>query len=156
VIRVAIEYDWVGDADVDTETLRAFITSGTEGEQHPDGTVFLDGMYIMARAVTADDVNPDITLLGFDERFTATFRFANLADAATSEHNTALMVHVLIAFAQRYGGNGVLLYNGEEAVLQYGKDGIVFDAEWEDWTENREVAPLLNQFASRVLPQPLL
>jgi len=153
---VANEYDWVGDVDVDTPELRAFITTATAGEQHPDGTVFLDGMYVMAKAVPADNVNPDIRLFGFDERFTATFRFANLADPATRAHNTALMVHVLIAFAQSYGGSGVLLYNGEEAVLQYGKDGIVFDAEWEDWTENGEVAPLLNQFASRVLPQPLL
>jgi hypothetical protein len=66
------------------------------------------------------------------------------------------MVHVLIAFAQSRDGTGVLLHNGERAVLQYGKDGVVFDADWEDWTENGEVAPLLTQFASRTLPQPLL
>ena len=33
---------------------------------------------------------------------------------------------------------------------------ITFGAEWEDWAENPEVAPLLTQFPSRVLPQPLL
>ena len=153
---MALEYDWSGDADVDTAALRTFITTAAGGYQHPDGTVFLDGMYVMARAESEEDVNPAMALFGFDERFTATFRFANLADAATRDHNTALMVHVVIAFAQRHSGSGVLLHNGERAVLQYGRDGIVFDADWEDWTENGEVAPLLAQFASRVLPQPLL
>jgi hypothetical protein len=95
-------------------------------------------------------------LFGFVERFRATFRFSNRASAATTEHNIALMVHTVIAFAQRYGGSGVLLFNAEEAVLQYGADGIVFASDWADWTENGEVAPLVAQFASRVLPQPLL
>jgi hypothetical protein len=153
---VAIEYDWSGDADVDIATLRAFIATATGGEQHPDGTVFLDGMYVMARTPSGDDVNSAIALFGFDERFSATFRFSNGADTATTERNTALMVHVLIAFAQSHGGSGVLLFNGEEAVLQYGKEGIAFASDWEDWSENSEVAPLLTQFGSRVLPQPLL
>ncbi|WP_203721084.1 SitI3 family protein, partial [Paractinoplanes brasiliensis] len=114
------------------------------------------GMYVTASADSADDVNEAMKLFGFEDRFWATFRFANLADEATSDHNTTLMVHVLIAFAQTHGGSGVLLHNGERAVLQYGKEGIVFDAGWEDWTENSEIAPLLTQFASRTLPQPLL
>jgi hypothetical protein len=153
---VAIEFDWYGDADVDTATLRALVTAMTNGEQGPDGTVFLDGMYVMGRAVSGEDVNPAIALFGFAGRFSMTFRFANLADAPAAERNTALMVHVLIAFAQRYGGSGVLLFNGDEAVLQYGEGGVTFAADWEDWTENAEVAPLVAQFGSRVLPQPLL
>ena len=155
-MTVALEYDWSGDADVDSATLRAFITSATGGDQHADGTVFLDGMYITARTVTGDDVNRAITLFGWEERFSATFRLANLATEETTEHNIALMAHVLIAFAQRYGGNGVLLYNGDEAVLRYGEDGIVFSTDWDDWAENDETAPLLAQFASGALPQPLL
>ena len=153
---MAVEFDWIGDADVDTASLRAFIATATGGDQHADGTVFLDGMYVMAGVTPEEDLDPDTMVFGFDERFSATFRFANLATKPTRDHNTALMVHVLIAFAQSYGGNGVLLFNGEQAVLQYGEDGVIFDAEWEDWTENAEVAPLLNQFTSRTLPQPLL
>src|SRR3954462_10402614 len=154
--RVALEYDWYGDAYVDTEGLRAFIATVTGGDRHPDGTVFLGGMYVMAEAESDDDINPVMALFGFDERFTATFRFANLATESARAHNTALMAHVLIAFAQTRGGNGVLLHNGDRAVRRYGKGGIVFGAEGEDWRGHGEVAPLLNQFASRVLPQPLL
>jgi len=153
---MAIEYDWRGSADIDTSTLRDFIATAVGGAQQPDGTVFREGLQVFARGVSGDDVDSTTALFGFDERFAATFRFANLATAATTEHNTALMVHVLIVFAQSHGGKGVLLFNGEEAVLEYGDDGIVFASDWEDWSENSEVAPLLTQFASRVLPQPLL
>jgi hypothetical protein len=66
------------------------------------------------------------------------------------------MVHTLIAFASQYEGRGVLLFNGETAVLQYADGDVVLDAEWEEWPDNSEVAPLLNQFTTRVLPQPLL
>lgn len=154
-MRVALEYDWSGDTEVGTAELRAFIATATGGRQAPDGAVLLEGMSVTARD-SRDDPNEAMKLFGFEDRFWATFRFANRADQATSDHNTALMAHVLIAFAQTRGGNGVLLHNGERAVLQYGADGIIFDADWEDWTENGEVAPLLTQFTSRKLPQPLL
>jgi hypothetical protein len=111
---------------------------------------------IKARALPEDERNPALRLFGLGELFTVTFRFENLAEPETSERNSALMAHTLIAFAQRYGGGGVLLFNGERAVLQYGAEGVVFDSDWEDWAENPETAPLLAQFPSRVLDQPLL
>jgi hypothetical protein len=151
---MALEFVWHGDKDVGTEKLRTFIAATTGGTKHSDGTVFLDGMYVMARA--SSDEDDVVALFGFEERFSVTFRFSNLADRATAEHNTAVMVHVVIAFAQSCGGSGVLLVNGETNVLQYGADGIVFDSSWEEWTDNGETAPLLTQFASRVLSQPLL
>ncbi|NMO54827.1 hypothetical protein HH310_27040 [Actinoplanes sp. TBRC 11911] len=153
---MALEYDWSGDTAIDTPALRSFIATATGGQPAPDGTIFLNGMYVMANLDSEDDANEAMRLFGFEDRFWVTFRFANLADETTKTHNTALMVHVLIAFAQSHSGSGVLLHNGERAVLQYGKDGLIFDADWEDWTENPEVAPLLTQFASRTLPQPLL
>jgi hypothetical protein len=152
---VATEFDWYGDADVDIATLRAFVVAAIGGRQYLDGTVHRDGMYVMPTVGSEDD-DEVIPLFGFEERLSATFRFANLADATTTEHNMALMVHLIIAFAQSHGGSGVLLYNGERAVLQYGKDGVVFDSDWADWTDNPEVAPLLGQFTSRQLVQPLL
>jgi hypothetical protein len=154
---VANEYDWDGDADVDIATLRAFVAAATGGEQLPDdGVVYRDGLYVMGGTVSGDEVNPALALFGLDQRFRLTFRFHNLAEPETTEHNTALMTHTLIAFAQRHGGQGVLLFNGERAVLQYGAEGVVFDSDWEDWAENPETAPLLTQFPSRVLDQPLL
>jgi hypothetical protein len=153
---MADEYTWHGDADLDTSDLRTFITAATGGEQHQDGTIFLMGMYITASHVAGDDINPVIGLFGFDGRFRATFRYSARADEATTAHAVALMVHTVVAFWNRYGGHGVLLFNGEIAVLQYGDGEMILDAEWEDWFDNSEVAPLRTQFASRVLAQPLL
>lgn len=153
---MAIEYDWYGDAEIDTPSLRAFIVTATAGEQHEDGTVFLPGMYVTGGHVEPDDANPAIALFGFEDRFRGTFRLSKQADEPAQQHAEALMAHTLIAFATQVGGHGVLLFNGEENVLQYGDGAVTFGAEWEEWAENPETAPLLTQFPSRILPQPLL
>jgi hypothetical protein len=153
---MADEYTWYGDAALDARGLRDFIATSTGGVQHRDGTIFLPGMYVTARPAAGDEVNPAVRLFGFDHRFTATFRVSSRVDEATARHAEALMVHTLIAFSTRYGGHGVLLFNGETAVLQYADHGVVLAADWEGWSENGEIAPLLTQFASQVLPQPLL
>jgi hypothetical protein len=152
---MATEYTWHGDVDVDTPSLRAFIAAATAGEQHEDGTVFLHGMYVMASHVQPEDANPAMSLFGFEDRFRATFRLSPPVDEQTTWHVEALMAHTVIAFAAKAGGNGVLLFNGEQAVIQYVGGVVVFDADWE-WDENPETAPLLSQFPSRILPQPLL
>jgi hypothetical protein len=153
---MADEYDWRGDAAVDASELRQFVADATGGELHDDGTIFLPGMYVSARQAVGNDANPAMRLFGFDDRFGVTFRFSSRADPATTEHAASLMVHAVIAFAARHGGRGVLLFNGELAVLQYEHGDVVFDADWDDWSENKEIAPLKSRFAMRVLPQPLL
>ena len=153
---MADEFTWYGDADLDTADLRSFVATITGGEQHADGTIFLPGMYVTARHVTGDDVNPAVRLFGFDHRFTVEFRLSARADDTTTKHNAALMAHALIAFSSQHSGRGVLLFNGEDAVLEYSDGDVVFAADWEDWSENNEVAPLLSQYPSRLLQQPLL
>lgn len=153
---MALEYDWYGDTDLDTATLRDFITTATGGEQHPDGTIFTPGMYVMARPVAGDEVDEAIRLFGFDDRFAATFRFSSTADEETTNRAAARMAHTVIDFAAAHGGHGVLLFNGETVVLRYGDGEVVLNAGWEDWSDNDQTAPLLDRFPSRVLPQPLL
>ncbi|WP_067497488.1 SitI3 family protein [Actinoplanes sp. TFC3] len=153
---MAEEYDWRGDTAVDVSDLRRFIAAATGGELRDDDTIFLPGMYVTSRQPAGDEVNPAMRLFGFDDRFSATFRFSSRVDQKTSAHAASLMVHAVIAFALQREGRGVLLFNGETAVLQYDGSDVVLDAEWEDWSENSEIAPLLTQFATQVLPQPLL
>jgi hypothetical protein len=154
---MAIEYDWYGDAGIDSDALRAFIATATGGHQNAEGTVFVTGMYVMASHTAGEDErNPAIALFGFEDRFSATFRLSPQIDDETTAHVEALMAHTLIAFATQVGGHGVLLFNGEDNVLQYGDGEVTFGAEWDEWAENPETAPLLTRFPSRVLPQPLL
>jgi hypothetical protein len=153
---MAIEYSLASEADVDTQDLQDFMVAAIGGEKGPDGTVFRDGMYVMAHRLAEGEENSAMQLFGIQHRVSATFRLANLADEATRNHNTALMVGAVLAFFHRYAGRGVLLFNGEVAILQRLTGEIVFDREWEDWFENDEVTPLLDGYPIRPLPQPLL
>jgi hypothetical protein len=92
-------------------------------------------------------------LFGFQHRITATFHFSDLADDATDERNTALMVRSVIDLVRRYACCGVLLFNGELAIAQWTPGEIVFDADWEPWLR---MDSLLAGHARRRLPQPLL
>ena len=65
-------------------------------------------MYVTAYWEPDEERNPAIRLFGFEPRITATFRFANLADEPTRDHNAGLMVASLLAFFERYGGSSVL------------------------------------------------
>jgi hypothetical protein len=151
---MALEFIWYGDTEISNDALRGFLANATGGTLQPDGDVATEDFSAFGRRTTGDDVNPSVILFGFDQRFRVTFRFANLAAPATTDRNLAVMASTVISFAQQHQGNGVLLFNGDEAVLMYGPGGIEFGSEWDDWTDNAETAPLLSQFPSRPLPQP--
>lgn len=153
---MALEYVMHGDADLSSAELRAFYAAAIEGELSPDGTVFRPGMYVMARRVKPEEENPMTQLLGFEHRINATYRFRNLSEPAEQDHNTIVMASSILSLADRYGGRGVLLFNGERVVLQWDPDEVVFDSEWEDWSEIEEAFPLVAAHQLRPLPQPLL
>ena len=153
---MALEFDLQSDADIDSPELRAFLAGAVEGDLGPDGTVFRPGMYVMSRHVAPGDEDSTTRLFGFQHRINATFRFANLAAEAERDHNTAIMIRSVLALAERFGGHGVLLFNGELAVVQWTPEEVVFDSEWEEWSELDEVKPLLAGHALRPLPQPLM
>lgn len=56
----------------------------------------------------------------------------------------------------RYDGAGVLLFNGEEVVLQRLNGGVVVDSKWEDLADIPELAALVAALQVTPLPQPLL
>jgi hypothetical protein len=66
------------------------------------------------------------------------------------------MVEAVLAFFDAYPGRGVLLFNGEEAILQRLGDGIEFGSDWDDWLELPEVTPIVARHSLRRLGQPLL
>jgi hypothetical protein len=155
---MAVEYYLESDTQADIVEIRAFLEAALDGDPSPDGTVFCQGMYVMTSRIPPDEERSMTELTGFTHRITVTFRFANLAAPDVRDRNTALMVKSVISFSERFGGNGLLLFNGEQAVAQWAPDGIgiVFDSGWEEWTEVAAVIPLLAGHTMRTLPQPFL
>ena len=153
---MAIEYDLSSDADIDGADLVAFFETAVEGKTGQDGTVFRDGMSVTARRVPDGDEDSTSQLFGFDERSRATFRFHNLAPEATREHNKAVMVRAVLAFFERFECCGVLLFNGEVAVVQRLSGGTVITDDWREWLDGDEVAALVAAHQVGRLPQPLL
>jgi hypothetical protein len=156
VITVATEYTLQSDADLTIDSLRTFFESAIDGDAGTDGTVFRPALYVMASRVADDERDETTELFGFTDRVFVTFRFANLAEVATRDQNIAVMVSAVLAFHKRFGGRGVLLFNGEVAVIQWEDADLIFSSDWEDWFEVEPVIPLVAGRRVERLPQPLL
>ncbi|MEV6302200.1 SitI3 family protein [Actinoplanes sp. NPDC051861] len=153
---MAIEYTLRGDAHADLDQLTSFFTEAIEGRLGPDKTVFRDGMYVTAYPVPDGEGHETTRLLGFQHRITAVYHFSNLADQATHDHNVAVMIRSVLAFFDRFGGHGALLFNGEEVTIQRLTNEIIFNSDWDDWTGVDALTSLIAPHSSRPLPQPLL
>jgi hypothetical protein len=153
---MAIEYTLQSDADLTSGELHSFFASAVGGDTGIDGTVFRPGMYVVAFRPPDDERDETTRLFGFEHRITVTFRYANLAGSTTDDQNTAAMVSAVLGFHGHFNDHGVLLFNGDVAVIQWSPDGIVFDSEWEDWFEVEPVIPLVTGHRIQRLAQPLL
>jgi hypothetical protein len=72
------------------------------------------------------------------------------------DRNAARMVEAVLSFFGQFGRRGVLLFNGEVAVIQSLDDGLVVSDEWEEWLDGEETAGLLAGRPVRSIPQPYL
>jgi hypothetical protein len=148
---MAIEYTYYGAADLDTDGLRSVVVATLGATVSPDGSMFREGLWVNAYQVGPADVATAPRLFGFEHRVTVTFRFSSI-HRDLEQHNTALMVGVVLALSD---ADGVLLFNGEEAVIQTSGGEAIFAAGWEDWDEP-EVAALTRDHRVAPLAQPLL
>jgi hypothetical protein len=153
---VSLFFTFYGEADVSTDDLLRLIVAVVGGSPRGRDTVFVPGMNVTAHRVDEGEEDSTGQHFGFLERITATFNFENLSSEEVSEHNTALMVAAVLAIFDRYPGRGVLLFNGERAVLGRLSDEVVFDSDWDDWLEMGEVLPLVAANETRKLLQPLM
>jgi hypothetical protein len=148
---MALEYTYYGAADLDTDSLRSVVAAALGATLSADGSMFREGLWVNAYRVEATDVATAPRLFGFEHRVTITFRFSSRHREAEM-HNTALMVGVVLRLSD---ADGVLLFNGEEAVIQASGGEVIFAADWEDW-EEPEVAALTRGHRVATLEQPLL
>ena len=153
---MSLFFTFYGEADVPTDDLLQLIVAAVGGSRGDHDTVFVPGMNVTAHRVDEDEDDSTGRYFGFRERITATFTFDNLSSEAATEHNTALMAVAVLAIFDRCPGRGVLLFNGERAVLGRLSDVVVFDSDWDDWAEMSEVLPLVAANELGKLPQPLI
>lgn len=148
---MAIEYTYYGAADLHTDSLRSTVAATLGATLSPDGSMTRDGLWVVAYRVENDDVARAAALFGFAHRVTVDFRLSSTRRDLEPQ-NTALMVGVVLSLS---GSDGVLLFNGEEAVMQTTAGEVTFAAGWADWDDMPEVAALRRDHKIAPLPQPL-
>lgn len=152
---MALEYTCYSAADLGTDELRSLLATAVGGVLTADGTVVREGLSVDAWRETPGEEASAPHLFGFVHRITVLFRLWNNMRPEVEEHNTALMIVAVLRILDRREADSVLLFNGEEAVLQAVDGDVVFDAEREEW-EFPETAALLKGRRVERLPQPLL
>jgi hypothetical protein len=152
---MALEYTYYSAARLTTVELRSLVASWLAGSLMPDGEIVREGLRAFAHGTEADEEAAAPALFGFSHGVAVRFRFAaNREDLR--EHNTALMVGVVLAIADRTRADSVLLFNGEEAILQVTGGEVIFSDDWEDWEGAPEAVALKAGHRVGHLAQPLL
>jgi hypothetical protein len=150
---MAIEYTYYSAVEQDSASLRARVGSTLDARLSPDdGSVVREGLWAVAYRVEPGDEATAPGRFGFPHRATVSFRLSS-THRELEEHNTALMVGTVLSLA---AGDGVLLFNGEEAVIRISGGEVTFAAGWEDWDDMPEVVALRREHPVAPLAQPLL
>jgi hypothetical protein len=150
-----MEYRFYGSADVSTGELMSFFADVTGGFI-TDNYVRRDFLDITPYREESGEEASAPALFGFVHRVTMAFRISNRADADQRDEAVVLMVRTVLQFFDRYPGEGVLLFNGEQVVLQRLNGGVVVDSKWEELADIPELAALVAGLEVAPLPQPLL
>ena len=150
---MALEYVLYGAADLTTSELRSLLHSAVGGTIAADGTIERDDLSIAGWRETPDEEADTEQPFGFRDRVTVFFRFDKRPEA--QDHATAVMIHAVLSLLERTGGDSVLLFNGEDAVLRTVNGQAIFDADRDEW-DYPEAAALREGHRVARLPQPLL
>ncbi|MFB9239345.1 SitI3 family protein [Plantactinospora siamensis] len=153
---MAIEHDLYGEADLSDSEFVSFIATSVDGKIFDEGLIKARSMDVIAYRVSEDDEMSAADNFGFRPRVTATFRFHNLASSEERGLAQIVMYRTVLEFFERFSGRGVLLFNGEEVTIQKLGEEIEINSGWEEWTDNEALQSLINGYAFRPLPQPLL
>jgi len=160
---MAVEYRLYSAADLSGDALASFMADalgGTVIDDSPDHgglrRVVRDGLDVTAYRVIPGDEAYAAGVFNFPHRITAAFRFSNRASEQVRAVNVVLMVRAVLSLFDAYPGDGVLLFNGEEVVLQKLSGQVSLNSDWEEWADIPELRPLGEGRDIRPLPQPLL
>jgi hypothetical protein len=153
---VGTDYELLGEADLSHDGFYSFIQAAVDGRPTESNFMIAEGMGVYAERTTSGDERSAADRFGFTHRVSATFRLSSHASEEVLAQAEVVMYRTVIEFFERFPGRGVLLYNGEEVTIQKLDNGIEINSDWEEWTDNPGLQPLINGYPYRPLPQPLL
>jgi len=91
--------------------------------------------------------------IGFRAKISVTFGIRDLASLPERDAAWETMLHLVIAFAQRYPAEAVLLFDGAEVLMRCRDGEIVFDTS-EYFEEDPNLAAIVSQHRQETLDQP--
>jgi len=153
---MATEYKLYSAAELSTDEIVTYLTNALDASGTPGGYLERDGLQVTAYAVPATEAVTAASVFGFNHRVTATFRFDGLSAEAVRTANTVLMVRAVLALFGEYRADGVLLFNGEEVVVQRLNGEVSLNGDWEDFAEIEDLKRIATMYPLRTVPQPLL
>ncbi|WP_328459371.1 SitI3 family protein [Actinoplanes sp. NBC_00393] len=139
---MAIEYTYYGAAALGTEALQNLLFTAIGGQPAAHGWLVHDGLTIAPFHVDPGEEAIAAKRLGFAHRVTVCFRFPS-AHMGLQAPNIALMVRAVLSIFEQTGADGVLLFNGEEAVLRCVDGEVLASADWQAWEGFAEVTELM-------------
>jgi hypothetical protein len=154
---MADEFDFHGSAAVEPQQLADFLMPLLGAEMADSRFLRRDRLHVSLLPMeSTEEQDPIASLLGFTHRITVTFRFFPSEDQKLYHGNIRAMIEAVLAVLSHFGGDGVLMFNGEYMLIE-GLDGsVTFDSEWDGLREVPELATIAHRYGLRRLPQPLL
>ena len=93
--------------------------------------------------------------IGFRPRLAVTFRFSGTAEYGERLVGWQVMLNAVIAFVRAFPAEAVLIFNGEEILMRYHQDEIIFDTS-EYFAEEPSLTLIVSRHRQETLSQPLM
>ncbi|MFG1953049.1 SitI3 family protein [Micromonospora sp. NPDC048830] len=154
---MADEFDFHASTTAHPEHLAQFLARALDAETVTPRFLRRDRMHVdLIRLEDPADQDPIAPLLGFTHRVTVTYRLLPSSDEGAYYADVRAMVDSVLGILDHFGGDGVLLFNGEHMLIEALNGYVVFDSEWDDFRDVPELAEVARRHELRRLAQPLL
>lgn len=151
---MALECEFYASADLSLNEILAFMAHAIDGQILGD-YARRDTLDATPWDEDSDEVESDSDALGFDIRTRVTFRFSGKTTLEERASARIAMFRAVLDFFGRYGGDGVLLHNGERIIMRRIGGSVICKEGWEEWSDPG-VRELVAGLERRSLAQPFL
>lgn len=125
-------------------------------EQQPDGFLVGPGILLGVRPMTGLRRTVLREAFGFDPSLSILFRMYNNAPDDEYSMGKHILIRATMLVLERDPGDAVLLFNGEQVILQRLQGRLALNHDWQEWTSYQLLADVTLPYTLRALPSPLL